>query len=97
MVVRKFIHRGALITVVVMATITMKLMVLMDVVLLMKEVVEVSLMKVLVVFGVDECGGVDDGGSGSGVVEGGSEEHGDGYNMQMGAIIHLLTRFERRH
>ena len=27
----------------------------------------------------------------------GSKEHGDGYNMQMGAIIHLLTRFERRH
>ena len=55
---RKFIHRGALITVVVMATITMKLVVLMDLVLLMKELVEVSLMKVLVVFGVHECGGV---------------------------------------
>ena len=45
---------------------------------------------IMVVVGGDGCG-VDEDGSG------GSKEHGDGYNMQMGAIIHLLTRFERRH
>ena len=31
---------------------------------------------------------------GSGV---GIEKHGDGYNMQMVAIIHDLTHFERHH
>ena len=44
----------------------------------------------------NDYGDGDGGDGGSGVDEGG-KEHGDGYNMQMGAIIHLLTRFERRH
>ena len=41
--------------------------------------------------------GDGDGGDGGSCVDEGGKEHGDGYNMQMGAIIHLLTRFERRH
>ena len=42
----------------------------------------------------NDDGDGDDGDGGDG---GSGKEHGDGYNMQMGAIIHLLTRFERRH
>ena len=46
--------------------------------------------------GGDDAGG-DGGDGGDGGVDEGGKEHGDGYNMQMGAIIHLLTRFERCH